>query len=209
MHNCGSARRLRSDSLLWSGPYGLFFFLGFSGKRKGFGCGREQMQGFFQPRMGSQGEVASSGILSVRQAEGLPQIGSGFLPRGNRRLFVPPLVFLEGQKCGAMGSGSLGLGACDFLSQSSSSVRDSHSHGFALSPVHQGEGLGGRDSGSSPQGSSGACVFSGLLQLDVRRHQGIGRVETDHRPLHSEPVSGSDAVSDGDSSDGPSLSAEE
>ena len=34
-------------------------------------------------------------------------------------------------------------------------------------------------------------------------------METDHRPLHSEPVGGSDTVSDGDCSDGPSLGAEE
>ena len=34
-------------------------------------------------------------------------------------------------------------------------------------------------------------------------------METDHGPLHSEPVSGSDIFSDGDCSDGPSFSAEE
>ena len=121
------------------------------------------------------------GILSFRQVEGLSQIGSGSFPSGNRRLFVPPLAFLEGHWCRAMGGGSLEVGVCISLLQSSSSVRDSYSRGFVLSPVHQGEDLGGGGSGSSPQGSGGACVFfSGLLQPDVRRHQGVERVETDH-----------------------------
>ena len=182
----------------------------FSRRRKGFEYKWEQTQTFFQPRPCSQGEVASSGNLSVRQAEGFLQVGSGSLPSSNQWLFVPPLAFLEGQTCGALGSGSLEVGVYDSLSQFSSPVRDSHTHGFVLSPIHQGEGLGGGDSGSLPQGSGGACViFSGLLQPDVCRHQGIGRMETDHQPLHSEPVSGSDVFSGGDCSDGPSFGAEE
>ena len=71
----------------------------------------------------------------------------GTLPSGDRRLSVPPVVRLEGQKCGALGGGSLEGGVCDSLPHAS--VSDSHCPGLVLSPVSQGEGFRG-DSGSSP-----------------------------------------------------------
>ena len=75
----------------------------------------------------------------------------GTLPSGNRRLSVPPVVRLEGQRCGALGGGgSLEGGGMQFLSHASSSVSDSHLPGFVFSPVCQGEGFGGGDSGSLP-----------------------------------------------------------
>ena len=72
-----------------------------------------------------------------------------------------------------------------------------------LSPVCQGEGFGRGDSGSSPQGSGGACASnSGLFQPHVCCDQGYGGLVADHRPVHPEPECGSDPFSDGDISDG-------
>ena len=134
----------------------------------------------------------------------------GTLPSGDRRLSVPQVVHLEGQRCGAFGGGSLEGGVCDSLSHASFSVSDSHRPGFVLSPVRQGEGFGGGDSGSSLQGSGGACASnSRLLQPHVRCHQGYGGLAADYRPVHPEPECGSDSFSDGDISDGSSFCAEE
>ena len=134
----------------------------------------------------------------------------GTLPSGDRRLPVPPVVLLEGQWCGALGGGSLEGGVCDSLSHTTSFVSDSHHPGFVLSPVCQGEGFGGVDSGSSPQGSGGACASnSRLLQPHVCCHQGYGGLAADHRPVHPEPECGSDSFSDGNLSDGSSLSSQE
>ena len=113
------------------------------------------------------------------------------------------LVHLEGQGCGALGGGSLEGGVYDSFSHASSSVSDSHHPGFVLSPVCQREGFGRGDSGSSLQGSGGACASdSGLLQPHVSCDQGYGGLEADHRPPNSEPECGSDPFSDGDVSDG-------
>ena len=126
----------------------------------------------------------------------------GTLPSGDRRLSVPQVVRLEG-------GGSLEGGVCDSLSHASFSVSDSHRPGFVLSPVRQGEGFGGGDSGSSPQGSGGACASnSRLLQPHVRCHQGYGGLAANYRPVHPEPECGSDSFSDGDISDGSSFCAD-
>ena len=112
----------------------------------------------------------------------------GSLPSGHKRLPVPPVVRLEGQGCGALGGGSLEGGVCDSFSHASSSVSDSHHPGFILSPVCQGEGFGRGGSGSSPQGSGGACASdSGLLQPHVCCDQGYGGLAADHRPVSPEP----------------------
>ena len=109
-----------------------------------------------------------------------------------------------------MGGGGPEVGVCDSLSHASASVGDSHHSGLVLSPFRRGDGFGGGDSGSSPQGSVGACASdSRLLQPHVCHHQGVGRVETDHRPLYPEPVCGSDSFSDGDCPDGSSLCEKE
>ena len=127
----------------------------------------------------------------------------GSLPRDHRWLPVSPVVRLERQGCGALGGGSPEGGVCDSLPHASSSVSDSHHPGFVLSPVCQGEGFGRGDSGSSPQGSGGACASnSRLLQPHVCCDQSYGGLEADHRPLNSEPGCGSDSFSDGDNSDG-------
>ena len=127
----------------------------------------------------------------------------GSLPSGHRWLPVSPVVHFEGQGCGALGGGNLEGGVCDSLSHASSSVSDSHLPGFILSPVCQWEGFGRGDSGSSPQGSSGACASdSRLLQPHVCCDQSYGGLEADHRPVNSEPGCGSDSFSDGDVSDG-------
>ena len=109
-----------------------------------------------------------------------------------------------------MGGGSFEGGVCDSLSHTASSVSDSHYPGFVLYSVCQGEGFEGGDSGSSPQGSSGACASnSRLLQLHVCCHQGYGGLATNHRPVHPEPEFGSDSFSDGDLSDGSALCSQE
>ena len=134
----------------------------------------------------------------------------GTLPSGDSRLSVPPLVRLEGQRCVALGGGSLEGGVCDSLSHASASVSDSHHPGFVLSPVCQGVSFGRGDSGSSPQGSGGACTSnSRLLQSHVCCHQGYRGVAADYRPVHPEPECGSDSFLNGDFSDGSSFCAEE
>ena len=134
----------------------------------------------------------------------------GTLPSSDRRLPVPPVVRLEGQGCGVLGGGSLEGGVCDSLSHTTSSVCDSHHPGFVLSPVYQGEGFGRGDTGSSPQGSGGACASnSRLLQPHVHCHQGYGGLASNHRPVHPEPECGPDSFSDGDLSDGSSLCSQE
>ena len=125
------------------------------------------------------------------------------LPSGHRWLLVSPVVRLEGQGCRALGVGSLERGVCDSLSHASPSFSDFHHPGFVLSPVCQGDSFGRGDSGSSPQGSGGACASdSGFLRPHVCCDQGYGRLAADHRPLNSEPERGSDSFSDGDISDG-------
>ena len=96
----------------------------------------------------------------------------GTLPSGDRRLSVPPLVRMEGQRCRALGGGNLEGGVCNSLSHASSSVSASHHSGFVLSLVHQGESFGEGDPGSSLQGSGGACTSDyGLLKPHVCCHQ--------------------------------------
>ena len=135
---------------------------------------------------------------------------SGTLPSGDRHLSVPPVVRLEGQRCGALGGGSLEGGVCNSLSHTASSVSDSHHPGFVLSQVCQGEGFGSGDSGSSLQGSGGTCASdSRLLQPHVCCHQGYGGLAADHRPVHPEPECGSDSFSDEDLSDSSALCLQE
>ena len=158
------------ESLLRSGFFCVF--LGFSWKGQGLGFRRVEAQGFFSGSL-PQGEVFSSSLFPCFQAGKRSQVKPGTLPSGDRRLSVPPLVRMVGQRCGALGGGSLEGGVCDSLSHASSSVSDSDHPGFVLSPVHQRESFGGGDSGSSPQGSGGACTSdSRLLQPHVCCHQG-------------------------------------
>ena len=137
----------------------------------------------------------------------------GALANGDRWLSVPPLVRMEGQRCGALGGGSPEGGVCDSLSHASSSVSDSYHSGFVLSPVRQRESFGGGDPGSSPPGSGGPCTSdSGLLQLHVAclslRLRGGGG-GGDYRFVHPEPECRSDAFSNGDFPDCPSFCVEE
>ena len=131
------------------------------------------MQGCFSGSL-LQAEVPSSWFFPCFQSAKRSQVKPGTLPSGDRRLSVPQVVRLEGHWCRALCGGSLQRGVCDSFSHASSFfVSDSHRPGFVLTPVHQGEGFGGGDSGSSPQGSSGVCASnSRLLQPHVRCHQG-------------------------------------
>ena len=156
------------------------------------------MKSFFSGSLLQQ-EVSSSWLFPCFQAGKRSQVMPGTLPSGDRWLSVPPVVRLEGQRCGALGGGSLEGGVCDSLSHASFSVSDSHHPGLVLSPVCQGKGFGGRDSGSSLQGSGGACASnSRLLQPHVHCHQGYGGLASNYRPVHPESECGSDSVSDGD-----------
>ena len=126
-------------------------------------------------------EVTSSWLFPCIQVGKRAQVKPGTLPSGDKWLSVPPVVRLEGQRCGALGGGSFEGGVCDSLSHTASSVSDSHHPGFVLSPVCQGAGFGRGDSGSSPQGSGGACTSnSRLLQPHVRCHQSYWGLEADH-----------------------------
>ena len=71
---------------------------------------------------------------------GFSQIGDMSLCSINWRLSVPPLVVLEGQRCGSVGGGGLEVGLRDTVSQCSASLRIPYCPGFVLSPV-QGRGL--------------------------------------------------------------------
>ena len=98
-----------------------------------------------------------------------------------------------------MGGGGLAVGMRDSVSSYLTSFEDPHHSGFIFSPFCQGECSGGGDSVSVLQGFSQACTSdSRVLQPHVRGHQGVGRVETSHRPLHPEPVDGEDVVPYGD-----------
>ena len=167
------------------------------------------MQGFFSGLLPKQ-EVTSLWLFPCFQAGKRAQVKPGTLPSGDRQLSVPPVVRLEGQRCEALGGGSFEGGVCDSLSHAASSVSNSHYPEFVLSPVCQREGFGRGDSGSSPQGSGGACVSdSRLLQPHVCCHQGYGGLAADHRPVHPEPECGSDSFSDRDLSDGSALCLQE
>ena len=105
---------------------------GFRGR--GRGSRRVKAEGFFSGSLPQQ-EVTSSWLFPCFQAGKRPQVMPGTLPSGDRRLSVPPVVCLEGQRCGALGGGSLEGGVCDSLPHASFSVSDSHRPGLVLSPV--------------------------------------------------------------------------
>ena len=191
------------EGLLRSGFFSFFcLYLGFSGSRQGLGFRGVEEQDIFSRSLPEQ-EAFSPWLFPCFQAGKRPQVKPVSLPRGHRRLPVSPVVRLERQGCGTLGGGSPEGGVCDSLPHTSSSVSDSHHPGFVLSPVCQGEGFGRGDSGSSPQGSGGACASnSRLLRPHVCFDQGYGGLEADHRLLNSEPKCGSDSFSGGDISDG-------
>ena len=131
------------------------------------------------------------------------------LTSSNWRLSVPLLVVLEGRVRSRGSWRSWGQGMRYHFTVFCLS-QDPPLPGFLLYLVHQGGGSGEGDSGSLPQGCSGACTFFfRVLQSHVCGHQGVQRVENYHRSLHPEPVGGEDTVSDGDCPFGSPLSMED
>ena len=124
----------------------------------------------------------------------------GTLPSGDRRLSVPPVVRLEGQRCGALGGGSLERGVCDSLSHTTPSVSDSHHPGFVLSPVSRGELWKRRFRLFAAREPPTPGFYSRMFVVTK---------VVDHRPVHPEPECGSDSFSDGDISDGSLLCSQE
>ena len=104
------------EGLLCSGFFCIFcLYLGFSGKGQGLGLRRVKAEGFFSVSLPQQ-EITLSWLFSCFQAGKRSQVMPGTLPSGDRQLSVPPVVRLEGQRCGALGGGSLEGGVCDSLS---------------------------------------------------------------------------------------------
>ena len=126
-----------------------------------------------------------------------------------RWLPVPLLASLEGQECRLVGGGGLEDGVHDSLSCTASPVSDTHHSRVVLPFVHQGEGLGGRDPGSSDEGSYRACNSpTRLLQPYVCGPQGHRRLETNYRPLGPQPLCSEDKIPYGDHSVGPQVNKE-
>ena len=75
--------------------------------------------------------------------------------------------------------------------------------------LHQGEGSSRRDFCFDQEGGSRASsLLSGLLQLHVRRLEGVGFMETHHRPIPLDQVCSSNMVQDGDQPTGSPCSSE-
>ena len=159
-----------------------------------------------------QGSLVLLSLLAAephrRPTAGFSQIGVMSLPSSNWKLSVPPLVVLEG------------WGAEPWVMEVLRSwyVISFHSvPPLSGSPIalesYSPQSIKGKaleEIQSLPQGCGQACVsFSRVLQSHVCGHQGVQRVETYHRCLHSEPVSCEDAVSDGDCPVSSPLGAEE
>ena len=88
------------------------------------------------------------------------------MPDPVRRLSVPPLAGLEGQRCGALGSGGVAVRLPYSLPLRPSTVQGSHLGAIVPPFVHQRGGAGGGHSGSYSQECCGACssAFPRLLQ---------------------------------------------
>ena len=107
------------------------------------------------------------------------------------------------------GAGSAGR-VCRSVSYSSSLVAGTGHPSFVLSPVHQGESAGVRDSGSVAQRCNRASIpDSGVLQPHVHGDQGVRWVEAHYRPLHCEQLCGENPLPDGDHSVGFSVHSTE
>ena len=136
---------------------------------------------------------------------------SGTLPSGDRQLSVPPLVHLEGQRCGALGGGSPEGGVCDSLLHSSSSVSDSHPSWIRTLPGPSRGELWRRRFRHFTAREQWSLrlrlqAFTAAHLLSPTLRGGGGG---DYRSVHPEPECGSDSFSNGDFSDSPSFCVEE
>ena len=144
------------------------------------------------------GKVGGSFFLTF----GFPEVGAISFPDPFRRLSVPPLAGLEGQRCEALGCGGADDGLLSALPQRQSSFQCSHPNAFLQPHLHQGGCCGGGHLRLNCQGCCGACStpFSRLLQPSVRRVEDLGVMASGHRPLPSKSLCGRVSLPDGDHS---------
>ena len=115
---------------------------------------------------------------------------------------VPPLAGLEGQGCGALGSGGPAVRVPHSFPMRSSPIRGSHLHAFIPPLVHQGGGPEGSYSGPCGQVRSGASssAFSRFLQPAVCCVEDLRVLETRHRSLDPHLICGRSSLPHGDDS---------
>ena len=115
-----------------------------------------------------------------------------------RRLSVPPLVSLEGQRVGRLGSGGVERGIQDPL-LNKTSTGQSPDHPKQLCPeFNQGAGSGEGDRLAHLQrGSRTRSRFARLLQPRFCGPQSFRGLASHHRPVSFEQVCGGDQVPDG------------
>ena len=121
-----------------------------------------------------------------------PEVGAITLPDPVRRLPVPPLAGLEGQGCGALGSGGPAVWLPHSFPVRSSSIQGSHLSAFVPPLVHQRGGAERLFSGPCGQVRSGASssAVSRLLQPAVCSVEDLGVLETGYRSLDPQLVRG-------------------
>ena len=111
---------------------------------------------------------------------GFPEVGTITLPDPVQRLSVPPLAGLEGQRCGALGSGGVAVRLPHSFPLRPSSIQGSHLPAFVPPLVHQRGGAGGGHSGPCGQECGRACssAFPRLLQPVFCFVEDLGVLET-------------------------------
>ena len=122
------------------------------------------------------------------------------MPDPVRRLPVPPLAGLEGQRCGALGSGGSAVRLPHSFPLRSSSIQGSHLSAFIPPLVHQRGGAERLFSGPCGQVRSGASssAVSRLLQPAVRSVEDLGVLEAGYRSLDPQLVRGHSSLPHGD-----------
>ena len=122
------------------------------------------------------------------------------MPDPVRRLPVPPLAGLEGQGCGALGSGGSAIRLPHSFPVRSSSIQGSHLSAFVPPLVHQRGGAERLFSGPCGQVRSGASspAVSRLLQPAVRCLEDLRVLETGYRSLDPQLVRGRSSLPHGD-----------
>ena len=122
------------------------------------------------------------------------------MPDPVRRLPVPPLAGLEGQRCGALGSGGSAVRLPHSFHLRSSPIQGSHLSAFVPPLVHQRGGAERLFSGPCGQVRSGArsSAVSRLLQPAVRGVEDLGVLEAGYRSLDPQLVRGRGSLPHGD-----------
>ena len=99
------------------------------------------------------------------------------MPDPVRRLSVPPLAGLEGQRCGALGGGGVAVRIPHSFPLQTSFIQGSHLPAFLPPFLHQRGGAGGGYSGSCSQECGGACssAFPRLFTAGLWKTSGSWR----------------------------------